>query len=128
MPLTIGIRTIPHTSQRYDTCGDWYTDGQHFTHILVSEMHNWKYELLVALHELVEQSLCRDRHITEEAVTAFDQDFEAQRLEGDDSEPGDAPLAPYRREHNFATNIERQLAHELGIDWVAYEKAIGELG
>jgi hypothetical protein len=36
------------------------------------------------------------------------------------SEPGDDPRAPYYREHQFASGMERLMAAELGIDWQQY--------
>jgi hypothetical protein len=44
-----------------------------------------------------------------------------------DVEPGDHPDAPYKREHCFATGIERLLAAELGVDWTAYEHTLDTL-
>lgn len=40
--------------------------------------------------------------------------------------PDDRPQIPYRREHFTATNIERQVAAELGVDWKEYEQAIAD--
>jgi len=127
--LRISIETIPHQDQRYETCGDWYIGPDDTIHIKVSDMGNADYEFLVALHELCEFWLCNKRGITDEQITAFDKKFEEDRaagLHGDDEEPGDDPNAPYRREHFFATIIERMLAHELGVDWAEYnEEVIG---
>ena len=44
--------------------------------------------------------------ITDEMVTRFDMQFERDRKEGNTDEPGDAPDAPYKPEHHFATIIE----------------------
>ena len=63
------------------------------------------------------------------AIGSFDQAFEKKREQGlVRGEPGDAPDAPYRREHLFATNIERLLAAELGVDWAVYEAYVDSLG
>ena len=124
--------SIPHKSQRYETVGDWKThtyDGPGTLSLTakVSEMKNWRYEALVGIHELVEGLLCFSRDIKEEDVTAFDETFEANRVAGDEREPGDQPEAPYHKEHTFATKIEKMLAEELGVDWAAYEAAINAL-
>ena len=118
----IEIKTIPGDSQRYSTVGDYWDDFKG-THIRVSELGNEDEEFCVAIHELVEQYLCRKRGISEKKITAFDKKFERERVEGRwfDEEPGDDPRAPYRKEHFFATNIERQIAHELGVDWAKYD-------
>ena len=125
--MKIAIETIPNKNHPYPTCGDWRRDLDGTLRINVSEEIGDKYALLVAIHELVEVALCEERGITTQAVDDFDKAFEAQREEGDVSEPGDSPAAPYRREHFFATNIERQMAHELGVDWASYEDSINAL-
>ena len=47
------IRSIPHKKHRYETVGDYYTLKNGKTVVHVSDMHNWKYEFLCAIHELV---------------------------------------------------------------------------
>jgi len=125
--MRILIETIPHASQAYPTVGDWRRDSDGTLHIKVSEEIGDKFALLVALHELIEVTLCEERGVTCEQVDAFDKEFEAMRKEDDDSEPGDHPEAPYRREHFFATSIERLMAAEMGVDWQAYDGAIMKL-
>ena len=120
MSLNIEIKTIPHQDQRYDTCGDWLIDGDNIT-ILVSDLGDWRLEYLVADHELREALLCRHRGISTKAVDDFDT---ASQGEG---EPGDDPRAPYKREHFFATSIERLTAAELDVDWAEYEGKLNAL-
>ena len=126
--MRINVETIPHHEQRYPTVGDyWEADG--VVQIRVSEMHDWRYVILVAVHELVEMMLTRYRGISQEAIGAFDMEFEKKREVGlVAGEPGDAPEAPYRREHFFSTNLERLLAAELGVDWPIYETYVDALG
>jgi hypothetical protein len=70
---------------------------------------------------LVEVLLCKERGISQELVDKFDMEYEASRSEWDTtSEPGDAAGAPYKKEHFFATTVERLLAAELGVDWEKY--------
>ncbi len=123
----IVIDTIPHYLQAYPTVGNYreYPNGE--WGVEVSALPDWRYELLVALHEIIEAALCKQREIAWADIDAFDIAYEFARSSGDTSEPGDAPDAPYRREHRFAENIERQIAHELGVDWAIYEQAIGDL-
>ena len=125
--MKIQLRTIPHSEQRYETVGDWENLPEGSLRISVSDMGNDDYAFLVAIHELVEVWLCNKRGITDEAVSAFDIEYEKNRPEGDESEPGDHPDAPYRKEHFFATNIERMIALELGVDWEKYSKAVMSL-
>lgn len=144
--IRITIETIQHENQRYPTAGDWLFLGDTELRIRVSHLGDWKKELLVAVHELVEAALCRSRGISEETVTLFDKDH-ADALEGqrcpcesvggcDDrplghcnlgAEPGDNAAAPYRAEHFFATSVERLLAAELGVDWLEYDKTVEAL-
>lgn len=122
LSLKIFIQTKAHDEQRYDTCGDWqFNEKDGSLTITVSQMHNWKQELCVALHELIEATLCRSRGITDDEVTQFDKLFNGP------DEPGDATDAPYRKEHFFATSIERLFAAELGVDWKEYEEALDSL-
>jgi hypothetical protein len=74
---------------------------------------------LIAMHELVEQRLTEQRGIPEPVIDTFDRMLDEK---GEDADfGGDHPDSPYKKEHRFAENIERQLAHELGIDWNEYD-------
>jgi hypothetical protein len=125
--MNIHLRTIPHSEQRYETPGDWENLPNGLLRISVSDMGNEDYAFLVAIHEAVEVWLCNKRGITDEAVSAFDIEYEKNRPEGDESEPGDHPDAPYNKEHFFATNIERMIALELGVDWELYAQKVMSL-
>jgi len=117
--LNIEIKTVPHSSQRYPTTGDYFRDGKRLC-FRVSDMGNRTYEFLVAVHEIVERMLCEARGITDHEIDRFDIANEAD-------DPGDDPNSPYHREHIFAACVERLLAHELGVEWEDYETAIDEL-
>lgn len=124
------IETISHKAQKYPTVGDWRNDPDGTLRIRVSDMKNEDYEFLIALHELVEQHLCKKRGITVEAVDEFDIEFEKQRAKSlslSTAEPGDNRFAPYRNEHCIATGVERIVAAALGVNWSDYEVAINSL-
>jgi hypothetical protein len=125
--MEICIKTLSHREQRYPTCGDWFVDPDGTIQIRVSELSDWRREALIAVHELWEGLICKHRGITQEAVDAFDMEYEANRDSDDDSEPGDNPEAPYRREHCSATGVERLLASELDVVWKDYEEEIEAL-
>jgi hypothetical protein len=129
--VNVAIQVIPHDKQRYETVGDWYFQqgwpGEPDLTIKVSDLGDWRYNMLVAVHELVEALLCKNRGITQAEVDKFDRAFEAARKAGNEDEPGDDPKAPYRREHFFATNVEALLSAELNVDWAKYEKAVTAL-
>ena len=115
--MKIIIGTIPHSEQRYDTVGDWQGMGQDFT-IRVSESKDYRYNFLVAIHELVEVALCVQAGIHSGDVDAWDMKHD---------EAGDDPKAPYHRQHLFAEAIERLIALEMGVRWDIYESALDAL-
>jgi len=122
------IRVVSHKKQRYETVGDWIP-GQP-VRICVSKMKDERYVFLVALHELIEYELCRMKGICDKEIVRFDKGFEAERrigLHSAHAEPGDDPRAPYRREHVFATMVERLVAQRLAVRWSDYEKSVMNL-
>ena len=126
--MKIVIEEQRYASMRYPTVGDWELTEPELLQISVAhELPDWRYKVLVGIHEAIEAILCKQRGITDDAVTAFDKAYEAEREAGDDSEPGDDPTAPYFHEHGFATQVERMLAKELGVDWDAYDAAVNAL-
>jgi len=122
--MDIKLQTIPHKNQRYETVGDWIVRHGKLREIYVSDMHNEDYALLVAVHELLEAAICLKRGVTQKQVDEFDKAFEAVREDGNTEEPGDQPDAPYYREHQFATKVERMLAQELGVEWDVYDRTV----
>lgn len=124
--MKIIIETVPHDEQRYPTVGDWFW-LDNILHIVVSDLGNFEMEAAVAVHELIEVLLCRHRGISQSEVDNFDEEYEARRPEGDISEPGDSPTAPYHKEHCFATGVERLLISELDIPWQQYDNKINSL-
>ena len=127
--MKINIQTIPHGEQRYPTVGDYWDDPDGVVQVRVSDMKDWRYEALVAVHELIEMFLTKARNIPEQDISEFDIKFERSREEGlVTGEPGDHVNAPYRNEHFFATNLERLLSSELGVDWFQYDRDVDALG
>lgn len=124
--MNITIKIIPHADQRYPTVGDWFFNGQDLE-IHVSKLSDWRHEMLVAVHELYEAVLCEHDGVTQKAVDDFDKTYEANRDRDDDSEPGDHQDAPYRLQHFRATNIERQMADALDVNWQEYEAELNAL-
>lgn len=128
--LNIIIKTIPHSKQRYSTCGDWFWKKDGSLHIRVSDVRNWKMEFLIAFHELIEVMLCLAMGISQKSVDDFDIQYEEDRDKGlhrPEDEPGDDEEAPYRVPHYWATTIERILAMLLGVNWQAYGKVLERL-
>ena len=128
--MKITIEVIRHKEQRYPTVGDWWFDKNGDLEIRVSALSDWRLESLIAVHELWEVLLCKERGISQASVDEFDMRFEKERELGDhgeEEEPGDDPKAPYRSEHCSATGVERLLASLLGIDWRGYEERLDSL-
>lgn len=116
----IRISTIPHKEQRYPTAGDWY-DLDHQTIIRVSDLGDEDMEFCIAIHEAVEQYLCRKNGVSDEVVSEFDKKYL------DHNNPGDLRDAPYHKEHMVASVIELLLIKELGFDLEEYDKKLKEL-
>ena len=125
MSICYVVRTIPHQNQRYNTVGDYITDENNDSVIVnISEVGDSRYEFLVAIHEMLEQFLTKQRGIPEWVIDDFDKEYERYRKPEDTDEPGNSTLAPYHKEHMFATRIEKLIAKELGVDWNDYEEAL----
>ena len=120
--MKIILEVIPHNDQRYETVGDWFLDEQGNLVIRASK------ELgdgakLVLVHELIEVLMCMADGIPQSWVDDFDIQFENWRKQGKvgpNDEPGDHHLAPYKRQHGFASSVERMLGAYLGVNWQAY--------
>jgi hypothetical protein len=125
--MDIHIKIIEHKKQRYPTVGDWFFDDNGDLQIRVSRMNDGRHETLVAIHELIEAFLCDEANIDQTDVDKFDMEFEQKRVVGNEDEPGDSSKAPYYKQHQFATGIERILAAEVEVDWGDYGNEVGSL-
>lgn len=125
--MKIIIEVIPHESHRYTTVGDWFYDINGVLNIKVSRLSDWRREMLVAVHELVEVLTCKNDGVSQEMVDKFDMEFEANRHPDNEDEAGDDPSAPYVKQHCLATGIERILAQQWGVKWSDYERELIEL-
>lgn len=119
--MKIIINTIGHRDQRYKTIGDWVIEDNGDIEIFVSDLGDWRYNYLLALHELVESALCKDRKIPQKLVDQYDI------ARPDDDEPGDNSDAPYHKEHMIASAIERTMCQFMGINWNKYEEAMDDI-
>lgn len=122
--MKINIETIPHSEQRYDTCGDYWTDADGTLQVRVSDTGDETYNQAVILHELWERFLIK---VQETVVDDFDIDFEKNRVKGNEDEPGDDTRSPYRDEHCTATGIERIFIGLKGKSWKEYDSSINLL-
>ena len=114
------IIIIPHKFQEYDTIGN-YKRVNDVTYIMVSDMGNPWYARLVAIHELIEETMTRFKGIKEEDILNFD-------LENiDDDDPGHLENAPYYQEHMFALDVEKKMCEFMGLKWDEYDDATFEI-
>lgn len=125
--LNLRISTVPDDQQRYNTVGDYYVNEKGERVFVISDMKDWRFELLTAVHELVESAICRHRGVTDEMIDQFDLEYDAKRAAGDVSEPGDSPEAPYYEAHQFANQLEQMLGKELDVDWEEYATVVDKL-
>jgi len=115
--MRIEIKAIDPIAIRYETSGDWIWLPDGSLQVSVPNYgNNNDSAFLVALHEVVEAWQCRKAHIPEEDVSAFD--IAHPEL----AEPGDSMDAPYHKQHLVATEVEKDVARALGIDWKEHEK------
>jgi hypothetical protein len=123
----LNVEVIPHASQRYDTVGDYWVDDQGVTQFRISDLGNPLYHHLILMHELTEIELNKKAGVTIRMIDDFDFEFARNRPPDDASEPGDDPRAPYFKQHQTATKVERAQAKSLGVDWEAYEARIDQV-
>lgn len=115
------ITIVPHETQRYDTAGDYRDINESWTEFRISEMDNPDYEFLLIVHEFIEEHLTRRRGITDDIITEWD----VNHINHPD--PGSIEGCPYHAEHLFATFIEKEVCHKLGIDWNEYSESFEKL-
>lgn len=115
------IEFISPKQMRYRTVGDWFFVSPGELTIQVADTGKWVYNLLVAIHELVEVFLCQISGVTEKQVDRFDLAHQ------DDEDPGTHPKAPYHFEHVTALGIELLLAAKAKVKWRSYEEALDRI-
>jgi len=130
VPITkVIIEVVPHLTQRYETCGDWFrtveTNTNATLHIRASKLGKDidPYNLMalcVGYHELTEALACIANNIGEKTVDEWDMNYT-----GDD--PGADEKCPYGPQHRFASIVEQKLLIAMGFFWSHYEKAIARL-
>lgn len=95
--MKIIMETLPHVTQIYEACGNYWVDEDGTIQIRVSETGKDDFNWLVFLHEMIVQKLCEHRGI---------------KLTD--------------KEHLFASGIEKIMASLLDIDWNKYSKTISK--
>jgi len=127
--MRVIIDFVPHNKQRYDTVGDWFWKGQTL-HIKVSRLRSWTSSFYVAIHEFFEAMWCKYWNVKQAAVDKFDMEYEKNRKEGDNSESGDDPAAPYYWGHQGGSVIEKIASlwlENYGDKWRRYDAEVRNL-
>lgn len=126
MSFDIHIKIIDNAAHRPPFSGaDWFFDENGDLQVRISHLSDWRREVTLGIHEAIEAILCKHNGVPQEAVDAFDTEYE--RTHVSDLNSGDDPKSPYQREHCFASAPERMLAAELGINWADYDRELDEL-
>lgn len=97
----VKIKSVPESQIRNKNIGDYKLNPQGGVDILVSNKLNPVESKKVAIHELVESNLARERGIPFESINKFDKTHIKS------PEPGDLKSAPYHEEHKIANQAEK---------------------
>jgi len=120
------VEIVPLEEQRYETLGDYYYEND-ILHFKITDTGNDTYNKAILVHELVEELLTKHNGINEEDILKFDL-WVADEVENGrypvDAEPGEHPQSPYKKEHIFSENVERQIMNFLNIDFKEYDKTV----
>lgn len=117
------IRLISMDEQRFNTIGDWgrSESGEYF--ITIAMLPDYRHQVLVLIHELVEWTICMATGVSVEAADAFDELWEQELRQGKqppEEEAGFDLRCPYRRGHIWGARAERFFAWLFRVDWKAY--------
>jgi hypothetical protein len=121
--MNITIKIVPESEMRAEVDGaDWYWDRNGDLQVRVTPMSDWRREILLAVHEMVEALMCKVNGVTQASVDKFDLEYD--KTHTFDFDAGDAAGAPYEREHCLATAIERILCAEFKVNWESYDREL----
>jgi hypothetical protein len=113
------IESKPFAQMRYPTTGDWYEKNNNI-HVDTILTDDWRVNISIAIHNIIEKFLCDAVNIKGEDVDAYSK---AHHLEDD---PGLNPDAPHHDQHMLADKIERIIHTELGLSRKKYEYKINQ--
>ena len=124
--MNIDIQVIENSQHRPGISGaDWFYTKEGDLKVRVSKMSDWRYEVCLALHEVVEAILCKYNGIAYTVVDEFDRPYEEAK--DDVTNTGDITNCPYRKEHCLATAAERIVAAELDVPWKEYDDELSRI-
>lgn len=115
--MKITLEVVPHNQQRLGMIGDWFFEGEDLV-VRVTDLGDWRFNFLIARHEMDEAILCKHHGVTAKQVDEYDLD----NPHNGSSNFADNPFAPYYTEHNDALAAEWIMSRLLNVDWMEYEK------
>ena len=125
--MDISIKIVEPKNMRPEVDGvDWFWESNGDLQVQVAPMSDWRYEVLLGLHEAFEAVCCKHLGVSQAAVDKFDQQFDKDHPNEPDLNAGDDPLAPYDRAHTVATACERVLAFALDVQWGDYDTELAK--
>lgn len=104
------------------TGADWWFDENGDLQVRVSKLSDWRFEAALMLHEIAESLICKHTGVTVAQVDEWDKHYD--KTHEFDLNSGDDPFAPYKKEHTFATAIERIFTGATDVDWLTYDKEL----
>lgn len=128
MIRSINVRIIPMSQMtikngaKVTTCGTWWEDGD-VLEVRLAQMCDWRYEVAVLFHELIEFFWCQRRGIKTQPCDDFDEWFERQYELGKypkTAESGFHKDCPYRGGHVWGSRFERVVTFILACSWKKY--------
>jgi hypothetical protein len=126
---TITIEFIPQYDQRFTTQGDWWETADTLQ-VRVTQCDDWRYQVPVLMHELIEFFWCKAHGVTTEECDAFDVLFEQEYEDGKWNrtvEAGFDRRCPYRGGHKWGHKFERLTCWMLRVSWMKYEEYMDSL-
>ncbi len=133
--MNLVMKRIEQKDQRFTTLGYWSWDSPHNRGTLtieVSKMGDWRHEMAVWGHEIIESFYCKLMGITTEECDEFDAVFEMKYVTGEVSplvEAGDQAECPYHTGHFLGCLWERFFICISLCNWKSYvvecEKQMG---
>src|SRR5579859_7350733 len=127
--MNIHILAVPNiqiAARKGFTGADWWFDIYGDLQVRVAtELEDWREQVSLAMHEATEAILCKYDGVTVQDVDRFDITYGKENRV--DLNAGDDPKSPYRRQHTFATAVERILTGYMNVDWLPYDERLSAL-
>lgn len=117
----------------FTTVGYWFWDrpgNRGRLTIQVHRMNDWRHELAVWGHEIIEAAYCKLARVTTEECDLFDNMYEQWYRDGTkpkSEEPGCDPKCPYHRGHMWGIVWEEIVIFATMASWEKYESECNKI-